>query len=110
MSDWVDVADVEEMPPGQGRVVDVDDVPVAVFNIDGEYYAIEDTCTHEELPLLGSGLGPEEVLDGNEIVCPHHGARFCVKTGEAMAPPAYEPVATFPVRVESGRIQVRDDR
>ena len=100
MGDWVDVAGVDEMPPGKGKVVDVDDVPIAVYNIDGEYYAVEDTCTHEEL----------EVLDGNEIVCPHHGARFCVKIGEAMAPPAYEPLATFPVRVESGRIQVRDDR
>lgn len=110
MSDWVDVAGVDEIPPGKGKVVDVDDVPIAVYNIDGEYYAVEDTCTHEELPILDSGLEPEEVLDGNEVVCPHHGARFCVNTGEAMAPPAYEPLATFPVRVESGRIQVRDDR
>lgn len=110
MTDWIDVAAAEEIPSGQGKVVETDDAEIAVFNIDGEYYAIEDTCTHDELPMLGCGLEPEEVLDGNEVVCPHHGARFCVKTGEAMAPPAYEPVATFPVRIENGRIQIRDDR
>ncbi|MGZ8215504.1 MAG: Rieske 2Fe-2S domain-containing protein, partial [Methylosarcina sp.] len=47
---------------------------------------------------------------GDEIICPRHGARFCVKTGEVKAPPAYEDIASFPVRIENGRVQVRDDR
>ena len=49
-------------------------------------------------------------VDGDQIECPRHGARFCIRTGEVMAPPAYEPVAKFPVRVENGEVQVRDDR
>lgn len=110
MSDWIDVAGIDELPPGQGKLVEADDVAIAVFNIDGELYALEDTCTHDESPMLGCGLGPEEILDGDQVICPRHGARFCVKTGEALTPPAYEPVATFPVRIESGRVQVRDDR
>jgi 3-phenylpropionate/trans-cinnamate dioxygenase ferredoxin subunit len=104
MSDWIDVARVEELPPGGRRVVDVDGVAVAVFNLGGEFYAIEDVCTHD-----GGDLAGGEV-DGDAIVCPRHGARFSIKTGEVLAPPAYEPIATFPVRVQDGMIQVRDDR
>jgi len=79
-------------------------VMVAVFNLDGQFYAIEDVCTHDG-GELASGT-----LEGDTIVCPRHGARFSVRTGEVLAPPAYEPVSVFPVRVESGRIQVRDNR
>ncbi len=104
MSDWVNVARREELPPGSVRVVDVDGAMIAVFNLEGEYYAIEDLCTHDG-GELASGT-----LEGEEIVCPRHGARFNVKTGEVTAPPAYEPVATFPVRVHEGTVQVRDDR
>ena len=104
MSDWVDVAKLEEFPPGERRIVDVDDVQIAVFNLDGEYYAIEDVCTHDYAPLA------EAKLEGGEIVCPRHGARFCIKTGAVTAPPAYEPIPTFPVRIHEGRIQVRDAR
>ncbi len=77
---------------------------VAVFNLDGELHAIEDICTHDG-GELASG-----VVDGDAIVCPRHGARFSIRTGEVLAPPAYEPVAVFPVRIEKGRVQVRDDR
>jgi len=104
MSDWIDVAPVAALTPGTRKVVDVDGVMVAVFNIDGEYYAIEDICTHD-----GGELASGE-LDGDVIVCPRHGARFSVKTGEVLAPPAYEPVATLRVRVTAGTVQVRDDR
>jgi 3-phenylpropionate/trans-cinnamate dioxygenase ferredoxin subunit len=104
MSDWVDVAGCKDIAAGACRIVDVDDVAVAVFNIDGEFYAIEDLCTHD-----GGDLASGEV-DGDAIVCPRHGARFCIKTGEVLEAPAYEPVDIFPVRIEAGRIQVRDDR
>lgn len=110
MTDWVDVAEVDELAPGQARLVDVDDVMVAVFNIDGEYHAIEDNCSHDDASMLGCGLAPEELLDGDQIICPRHGARFCLRTGDALTPPAYEPIVTFPVRIEAGRVQVRDDR
>ncbi|MEX2515941.1 MAG: non-heme iron oxygenase ferredoxin subunit [Gammaproteobacteria bacterium] len=110
MSDWKDVAAASELTAGGAKLVDVDDTPIAVFNIDGEFYAIEDVCTHDGSPMLGCGLSPEELLDGDQIICPRHGARFCIKTGEALTPPAYEPTTTFPVRVENGMVQVRDDR
>jgi len=104
VSDWITVAKVGELAPGSHRVVDVDGASVAVFNVGGEYYAIEDVCTHDGGQLTGG------FVEGNEVVCPRHGARFSIKTGEALCAPAYEPTAKFPVRIENGMIQVRDDR
>jgi len=104
VSDWIDVAAVDELPPGTHRVIDVDDAPVAVFNLNGEFHAIEDVCTHDDSTLTGG------CVEGDEIICPRHGARFCIRTGEALTPPAFEPVATLPVRVHDGVVQVRDDR
>ncbi len=104
MSDWTDVAAVADFLPGSYRQVEVDGVAVAVFNVDGRYYAIEDVCSHEA-ETLSNGL-----LTGLEITCPRHAARFSLVTGEALSPPAYEPVAIFPVRLENGRVQVRDHR
>ncbi|MFQ5659929.1 MAG: non-heme iron oxygenase ferredoxin subunit [Gammaproteobacteria bacterium] len=110
MSAWVDVDSAEEFGPGESRLVDVDDVMIAVFNLDGAYFAIEDICSHDGSPLLGSGLEPEALIEGDEITCPRHGARFCIKTGAALCPPAYEATNTFPTRVENGTVQVRDNR
>jgi len=104
MSDWVTVAQQGEIAPGAFRVLDLDGTAVAVFNIAGSYYAIEDVCTHD-----GGDLSSGD-LEGDQVICPRHGARFCVRTGEALSAPAYEPTAVFPVRVEQGEIQVRDDR
>ena len=104
MPDWIDVAAADTLAPGQVRVVNADGTLIAVFNVEGSYYAIEDVCTHDGGDLAS---GP---LEGDEVVCPRHGARFCVRTGEALTAPAYEPTASFPVRVENGIVQVRDDR
>lgn len=104
MAEWVDVAAVGELPPGASKVVDIDGAQIAVFNINGEYFAIEDVCTHDG-GELASG-----VLEGDQIICPRHGARFCVRTGEALTAPAYEATAKFPLRVENNVIQVKDDR
>ena len=104
MSDWVTVAREGELAPGEWRTADVDGTQIVVFNIDGELYAIEDVCTHDGGQLTGGHV------EGDEIVCPRHGARFCIRTGEALTAPAYESTDTFPVRVADGAIQVRDDR
>lgn len=104
MSDWVDVAGIEEIPVNGCKVVDVDDAKIAVFRLNGAFYAIEDICTHDG-GELASGT-----VDGEEIICPRHGARFNIKTGAVTAPPAYEDVYAFPLRVVDGRVQVRDDR
>jgi len=104
MSDWIDVAPQSEFPPGDWRSLDVDGTQVAVFNLAGEYYAIEDLCTHDGGTLTGGAV------DGEQIVCPRHGARFSIKTGAVLTPPAYEPLATFALRIEHGMVQVRDAR
>lgn len=104
MSDWVRVAAVGEIGPGEYKLIEIDEVPIAVFNLDGEYFAIEDVCTHDGGVLTGGSL------EGCQIECPRHGARFDVRTGEALTPPAYEPTATFPIRIDDGAIYTRDDR
>ena len=104
MSEWVTVARVGELAPGQWRAVDVDGARIVVFYLDGEYYAIEDVCTHDGGILTGGSV------EGDVIICPRHGARFCIKTGAALTAPAYEATAKFPVRIENGVVQVRDDR
>ncbi|TPQ24844.1 non-heme iron oxygenase ferredoxin subunit [Methylomonas koyamae] len=100
MAEWIDLVAASALADGEHVVVEVDGDDVAVFNIGGEFYAIADVCTHD-----GAEIASGE-LDGDEIVCPRHGARFCVKTGQVKCAPAYEDVATFPVRVEAGRLQV----
>lgn len=104
MNEWLTVARVEELARFDRRIVDVDGTHIVVFNLDGQYYAIEDVCTHDGGQLTGG------TVEGDQIVCPRHGARFCIRTGAALSAPAYEPTSTFPVRVENGVIQVRDDR
>lgn len=104
MSAWIDVAREGGLAEGEHLVVDVDGVPVAVFRLGGEYLAIEDACTHDGAEIASGRL------EGCEIRCPRHGARFCLKTGKVLSAPAYEDLSVFPVRVENGCIQVRDDR
>ncbi len=103
MGEWTNVAAAGEIGPGEHRVVDIDDVAIAVFNLDGAYFAIEDVCTHDFGTLTGG------CVEGGEIMCPRHGARFDIRTGEALTPPAYEPVATFPVRIHDGVVQIREN-
>jgi 3-phenylpropionate/trans-cinnamate dioxygenase ferredoxin subunit len=101
MSQWQDVARVDAFREGSVEVVDLDDGrQVAVFSVGGKFYALEDRCSHED-ENLSCGI-----VDGDEIVCLRHGAHFSLLTGAALTPPAYEPVATFPVRVEGGIVQV----
>ena len=104
MSDWIKVCGKDELAPGQFRTVDADGTQIVVVNLGGEFFAIEDVCTHDGGQLTGGSL------EDGEIVCPRHGARFCVRTGAALTAPAYEPTATFPVRIEDGIVEVRDDR
>jgi 3-phenylpropionate/trans-cinnamate dioxygenase ferredoxin subunit len=104
MSGWVDVARVGEFLPGTHKVTEADGVMIAVFNVDGNFYAIEDVCTHDGGILTG---GP---VQGCVITCPRHGATFDIRSGEALTAPAYEPTASFPVRIQNGIVQVKDDR
>ena len=94
MTDWVNVLPAEELKPSAHTVVEIDDLEIVIFNLDGEFFALEDLCSHEHFPLSEG-----DVEDGS-ITCALHGAEFCIKTGKALTAPAYEPVAKFPVRVE----------
>lgn len=100
MSRFVTVANTAEIGPGAREIYEVEGLYIAVFNVGGAYYAIEDICTHDDGPLV------EGDLDGFEIECPRHGARFDVRTGAVRQMPAVIPVRWFPVRVEGDALQV----
>ncbi len=103
MSEWIDVSKQSELSVGARTIVQTDAGEIAVFNLNGEYYAIEDICSHDG-GELASGK-----CEGDEIICPRHGARFCIKSGKSLTPPAYEDIESFPVRVSDGVIQVDID-
>ena len=100
MAGWIDVAPTSEFAPGTWRSVDLEGSSVAVFNLDGEYYAIEHVCTHDGGPVA------EGHLEGCIIECPRHGATFDVRTGAALTFPAVSPVTTYAVRVVGDDVQV----
>ena len=100
---WIPVISAASLPPGDYAQTELDGVIVAVFNIDGKYYAVEDICTHD-----GGGLAGGKI-EGYCVVCPRHGAKFSLQTGEALTPPAYEPVRTYRTRVHDGMIEVTDE-
>lgn len=100
MAEWIDVAAQANLPAGGRKVVQTEIGPIAVFNLDGELYAIADVCTHDG-GELASGK-----CEGDQIICPRHGARFCIRDGRALTPPAFEDIETFPLRVEAGTIQL----
>ncbi len=97
---YVAVAKESEIAEGEVRVFEVEDTRVVVCRVEGRLYALEDTCTHDDGPLGEGGL------DGHEIECPRHGARFDVRTGEVRRMPAAAPVAVYPLRVENGDVLV----
>ncbi|MBI4306479.1 MAG: non-heme iron oxygenase ferredoxin subunit [Chloroflexi bacterium] len=100
---FVKVARTADVPEGEVRVYRVDDVAIAVCNVDGNFYAIEDVCTHD-----GSSF-EQSVLEGNEIECPRHGARFDVRSGAVRALPAVFPVKSYLTRVSGDDVEVEID-
>ena len=97
---WQTVGSVADIPPERVAVFRIGDHDVAVCNVNGQFYAIDDLCTHD-----GGSLDQGE-LEGEEIECPRHGARFNVTTGDAVQLPAFEPVETHDVRVDGESVQV----
>ena len=100
MAKRVTVTDTRQLPPGQAAAFDVEGVRIAVFNVGGTYYAIDDTCPHAGAPL-SSGY-----VDGTRVGCPWHGADFCLKSGAVLSPPARGPVRTYPVFLQGTDLQV----
>jgi 3-phenylpropionate/trans-cinnamate dioxygenase ferredoxin subunit len=99
-SQWIDVGESVSVHEATPLSVEVDGFPVVVVRCGHDLYAVEDRCTHD-----GEALGDAEV-ESCQIICPRHGAHFCLRTGEALTPPAYEPLRTYKVREEAGRILV----
>lgn len=104
VSQWIKACQVGEIADRKSIVIELNGSDVAVFNLGGAYFAIEDVCTHDGGDLSGGWV------EGNRIVCPRHLAEFSIQTGAALKAPAYEGVHTFPVRVRDGVIEIRDDR
>ena len=96
----VKVAETKDVPPGTAVAVDLEGRAVALFNVDGRFYAIDGTCTHRGGPLS------EGELDGTVVTCPLHGARFDVTTGEVLGPPAARGVGRYDVRVEGEDVKI----
>jgi 3-phenylpropionate/trans-cinnamate dioxygenase ferredoxin subunit len=100
---WIDAGPATALGEGQIISIPVGRRMIAVARSAGSYFAIEDVCTHDGAPLTGG------TIEGTEIICPRHGARFCLKTGEALTPPAYEPVRVYETKLEGGHLWVRAD-
>jgi len=100
VTDFVKAATTDQIQPGEALLVDVKGKQIALFNIDGEYFAIDNMCTHEEASLS------EGEISGHEVTCPLHGAKFDIRTGEVLGPPAYDDVACYAVRVTGNDIEV----
>ena len=100
MADFVRVAKTSELEPGQGRLVEAKGKQIALFNVDGKFFAVDNTCTHRGGPLA------EGELSGHQVTCPYHGATFDIRTGEVLGPPAQRAVACYGVRVTGADIEV----
>jgi 3-phenylpropionate/trans-cinnamate dioxygenase ferredoxin subunit len=99
--DFVRVAKVSDIPDPGKQIVEVDDRLVVVFHVAGQFYAIDDVCTHDGGPL-GEGT-----LEGFCIACPRHGAKFDIRDGRAVSMPATQPTVAHEVKIEGDDILVR---
>lgn len=98
--EFIPVADVGDLPPGERLFLEIDGQPIVIFNLAGDYYAIADLCSHDNGPV-GEGE-----LEGFEIICPRHGARFDIRDGRVLALPAVEDIPAYPVRLNDGMIEI----
>ena len=98
----IEVGPADELPPCEVKIVHAGELAIGVYNLGGQFYAIEDRCSHDDGPLAEGDFD----CDDGFAVCPRHGAHIDIRTGAALTLPAVEPVDTFPVRVEDGIIKV----
>ena len=100
MGEFTTIAETTEIPPGQAKCIEIADRKVAVFNVGGVYYAIDDTCTHRGGPLS------EGEVEGTQVTCPWHGAMFNLMSGEVLGPPAPSGVRGYTVHVEGNEVKI----
>jgi 3-phenylpropionate/trans-cinnamate dioxygenase ferredoxin subunit len=99
--EWLTLGKAVEVGPGEHQVYQTPAGPVIIINWAHEFYGLEDRCTHD-----GGNLS-DGWLENAQLVCPRHGAHFSIKTGEALTPPAYEGVNTYPVKIDEGYIKIK---
>ena len=102
MPETIDICPLSELPPGAMRVVEWEDLEIAVVNCNGDVFAIEDRCSHDDGPLAEGILDPAACT----LECPRHGSLFDLRTGAPKTLPAYEPIETFPVRIDGDLIKL----
>jgi 3-phenylpropionate/trans-cinnamate dioxygenase ferredoxin subunit len=98
----IEVGSAAELPENSVKIVNVGSIAIGVYNLGGEFFALEDRCSHDDGPLCEGDFDP----DTGVAICPRHGANIDIRTGEPRTLPATEPVETFPVRVEDGIVKV----
>jgi 3-phenylpropionate/trans-cinnamate dioxygenase ferredoxin subunit len=102
VTEWVTIARTEDIPPGHAARIEIDGRPIAIFNVDGEFFAVDDTCSHAEASLSEGELDLERCT----IECPLHGSCFDLRDGEPLTLPAVEPVAVHVLAIHDGLIQL----
>ena len=100
MGEYIKIAKTNEVLPGTVKFIEVRSNPIALFNLDGNFYAIGNTCTHRGGPLA------EGLITGAEVTCPWHGSRFKIPTGEVVGPPATRNVPRYNLRVQGDDIEI----
>jgi nitrite reductase/ring-hydroxylating ferredoxin subunit len=100
MSKRIELCSTEEVAPGAAIKVEVEDLALAVFNVDGEFYVTDDACTH------GPGSLSEGYIEGDVVECNFHNGQFNIRTGEVVLPPCMVPVKTYPVEVQDGKVTI----
>ncbi len=103
MSQRIDLCSSADVAPGNALKVESGDFVLAVFNVDGEFYVIDDQCTH------GPGSLSEGYIEGDVVECNFHNGQFNIKTGEVVAPPCMVPVRTYKAVVENGRVLIETE-
>jgi 3-phenylpropionate/trans-cinnamate dioxygenase ferredoxin subunit len=98
--EFIAVGTVEELKGGERLFIEIDGKSIVILNIEGDYYAIADVCSHDDGPV-GEGN-----IEGYEIICPRHGARFDIRTGRVLALPAFVDIPAYPVRLRGDQIEI----
>jgi nitrite reductase/ring-hydroxylating ferredoxin subunit len=104
-SAWITVCEADDVFEGMGRRFEVPGLPaLAVFNVAGSFHVTDDTCTHGDASLADGWL------EGDEIECPFHQGRFCVRTGAAKTLPAHEPIRVYHCKLENGKVLIEKNK
>ena len=100
MGQFIKVGEVSEILPGNAKQIDAGGRTIALFNLKGQFYAIDNSCTH-----VGGSLASGEIID-EDVICPLHGARFNIPTGKVLGPPARENISTYKIRIDGDNIKI----